>query len=172
MALDTPTLQLQIAANLTGTALEGSSPTYPLNVTWAAPLTTGTGASQADKIYAATITLGISSGQDIDLAGVLTDPFGVALTFVKIKAVGIKAAAANTNSVNVSRPAANGVPWFLAASDGFALGPGGIFPVSCNPGAAGIATVTAGTGGHCSAWTTAAPGRPSRFDIVVIGTSA
>jgi hypothetical protein len=85
MALDTPTLQLQIAANLTGTALEGSSPTYPLNLTWAAPLTTGTGASQADKIYAAQITLGISSGQDIDLAGVLTDPFGVALTFVKMK---------------------------------------------------------------------------------------
>jgi hypothetical protein len=116
------------------------------------------------------ITLGISSGQDIDLAGVLTDPFGVALTFVKIKAVGIKAAAANTNSVNVSRPASNGVPWFLAASDGFALGPGGIY-LYCNPGAAGIATVTAGTGDILRVDNSGA-GTTVTFDIVIIGTSA
>jgi hypothetical protein len=170
MALDTPTLQLQIAANLTGTTLEGSAPTWPLNLTWAAPLTTGTGASQADKLYAAQITLGISSGQDIDLAGVLTDPFGVALTFVKMKGVGIKAAAGNTNSVNVSRPASNGVPWFLAASDGFALGPGGIF-LFVNPGAAGIATVTAGTGDILRVDNSGA-GTTVTFDIVIIGTSA
>jgi hypothetical protein len=105
MALDTPTLQIQLVASLTGTALEGATPTYPLNLTWAAPLTTGTGANNADKLYAASITLGPSAGQDIDLAGVLTDPFGVALTFVKLKGVAIKAATANTNNVNVSRPA-------------------------------------------------------------------
>lgn len=170
MALDTPILQLQIAASLTGTALEGATPTYPLNITWAAPLTTGVGLNNADKIYAANITLAISSGQDIDLAGVLTDPFGAALTFVKIKGVAIRANAANTNNVNVSRPAANGVPWFLAASDAFALGPGGIF-LYVNPAAAGIATVTAGTGDILRVDNSGA-GTSVNFDIVIIGTSA
>lgn len=170
MALDTQTLQVQIAAALTGTALEGATPAYPLNVTWTAPLTTGTGASQADKLYAAQITLGPSAGQDIDLAGVLSDPFGVALTMVKLKAVAIKAATTNTNNVNVSRPASNGVPWFSAASDAFSLGPGGIF-LFCNPGNAAIATVTPATGDLLRVDNSGA-GTSVVFDIVLIGTSA
>lgn len=170
MALDTPTLQVQLVSTLTGTALEGSSPKWPANLTWAAPLVTGVGAGQADKIYAANITLGISAGQDIDLAGVLLDPFGAALTFVKLKAVAILAAAANTNNVNVSRPASNGVPWFLAAGDAFALGPGGLF-LFVNPAAAGIATVTAATADILRVDNSGA-GTSVNFDIVLIGTSA
>lgn len=170
MPLDTPTLQVQLVGTLTGTALEGASPSWPFNLSWAAPLTTGVGASQADKIYAANLTLGISSGQDVDLAGVLFDPFGVALTFTKIKAVGIRAAAANTNNVNVSRPAANGVPWFLAASDAFALAPGGIF-LYVNPTLAGIATVTPATGDLLRLDNSGA-GTTVNLDLVIIGTSA
>jgi hypothetical protein len=170
MALDTPTLQLQIVSSLTGTLLEGATPSFPLNQTWAAPLTTGVGLNNADKIYAASITLGISAGQDIDLAGVLFDPFGVALTFVKLKAIGLKAAVGNTNNVNVTRPASNGVPIFLAASDGFALGPGGIF-LWVNPAAAGIATVTPATGDIIRVDNSGA-GTAVTFDIVLIGTSA
>lgn len=170
MALDTPTLQLQLVSTLTGTVLEGKAPTWPANLTWAAPLVTGVGASQADKIYAASITLGISSGQDIDLAGVLTDPFGVALTFVKLKAVLILANPLNTNNVQVTRPASNGVPWLLAAGDGFALGPGGLF-LYVNPGAAGIATVTPATGDILRVDNSGA-GTTVNFDIVLIGTSS
>lgn len=170
MPLDTPTLQLQLAATLTGTALEGATPAWALNKTWAAPLTTGVAANMADKIYAASLTLGISAGQDIDLAGVLFDPFGVALTFVKIKAVAILASALNTNNVNVSRPASNGVPWFLAASDGFALGPGGIY-LYANPALAGIATVTPGTGDILRLDNSGA-GTSVALDLVIIGTSA
>jgi hypothetical protein len=170
MALDTPTLQMQIVSTLTGTTLEGAAPSYPLNLTWAAVLTTGTGASQADKIYAASITLGISSGQDIDLAGVLTDPFGAALTFVKVKAIAIKANAANTNNVRVSRPAANGFAFFVAASDELVLTPGGLF-LFVNPGAAGIGTVTPGTADLIRVDNSGA-GSTVNFDIVIIGTSA
>lgn len=170
MALDTPVLQLQLTSTLTGTALAGATPSFPLNITWKAPLTTGTGANQADKLYTATITLGASAGQDIDLAGVLTDPFGAALTMVKLKAIAFRAATANTNNVNISRPASNGVPWFLAASDGFALGPGGIF-CFVNPGAAGIATVTPATGDIVRADNSGA-GSSVTFDIIAIGTSA
>jgi hypothetical protein len=170
MALDTPYLQVQISANLTGTTLEGGTPAYPFNATWAAPLTTGTGANQADKLYTASITLSASSGQDIDLAGVLTDPFGGALTMVKLKAVAIRASTANTNNVNISRPASNGVPWFLAASDGISLGPGGIF-LFVNPGASGIATVTPATGDLLRVDNSGA-GTSVTFDIVILGTSA
>jgi len=170
MPLDTPTLQVQITSTLTGTLLEGATPQFPLNLTWAAPLTTGVAANNADKIYTAQITLGPSAGQDIDLAGVLTDPFGVALTFVKLKGVAIRAAVANTNSVNISRPASNGVPWFLAASDAIALGPGGLF-LFVNPGLAGIATVTPATGDLLRVDNSGA-GTSVIFDIVVIGTSA
>lgn len=170
MPLDTPTLQLQLTSTLTGTLLEGATPQFPLNLTWAAPLTTGVAANNADKLYTASITLGPSAGQDIDLAGVLFDPFGVALTMVKLKGVAIRAAVANTNSVNVSRPAANGVPWFLAASDAIAVGPGGLF-LFVNPGLAGIATVTPATGDLLRVDNSGA-GTSVTFDIVVIGTSA
>jgi hypothetical protein len=170
MPLDTPVFTVQIASTLTGTALEGATPSFPLNLTWSAPLTTGTGASQADKIYTASITLGASSGQDVDLAGVLTDPFGGALTMVKLKAVAVRAAAANTNNVNISRPASNGVPWFLAASDGLSLGPGGIF-VFVNPGSAGIATVTPATG-DILRFDNSGAGTSVTFDLVILGTSA
>jgi hypothetical protein len=170
MALDTPNLQIQVTSTLTGAALEGATPTYALNQTWSTPLTTGTGANQADKLYTASITLGPSAGQDIDLAGVLTDPFGVALSFVKVKVVAIKASAANTNNVNVSRPAANGLTWFLATSDGFGMGPGEIF-IRSSPGTAGLGTVAAGTADLIRVDNGGA-GTSVTFDIIIIGTSA
>lgn len=171
MALDTPILQIQIVSTLTGALLQGGTPSWGINKTWSAPLATGTGANQADKLYhPASITLGPSAGQDIDLAGVLFDAFGVALTMVKLKGVALFAAVANTNSVNVTRPASNGVPWFLAAGDGFALGPGGIF-LYVNPGAAGIATVTPATGDLLRVDNSGA-GTSVTFDIIVLGTSA
>jgi hypothetical protein len=170
MALDTPVFQVQIAATLSGTAVEGGTPQYPFNATWSAPLTTGTGASQADKLYTALITLAASTGQDIDLAGVLTDPFGGALTMVKLKGIGVRAATGNTNNVNLTRPAANGVPWLLAAGDGIAIGPGGIF-LAVNPGAAGLATVTPATGDLIRIDNSGA-GSSVTLDIALFGTSA
>jgi hypothetical protein len=100
----------------------------------------------------------------------LFDPFGVAFVLVKLKGVAIKASPLNTNNINVSRPAANGVPWFIAASDAFALGPGGIF-LYVNPAAAGIATVTPATGDLLRVDNSGA-GSGVTFDIVVFGTSA
>jgi hypothetical protein len=170
MPLDLSTLQIVMNPVLTGPLLEGATPIYSPPFVWAAPLTTGVGLNQADKLYTASITLGPSAGQDIDLAGVLTDPFGVALTMVKLKGVAIKASPLNTNNVNVSRPATNGVPWFLAVSDAFALGPGGIF-LYVNPGLAGIATVTPATADILRV-DNSAGGTSVTFDLVLIGTSA
>lgn len=133
-------------------------------------LTSGTGANQADKVWSATgRSIAASSTDSLDLAGsALTDPFGAAITFVKLKVIRVIAADTNTNNVNVTRPASNGVPWALAAGDGFPVLPGGMFEWVA-PGA-GV-TVTAATGDLIDIVNSGA-GTPVVYDIVLIGTSA
>lgn len=169
MALFTE-LTSKLVATLTGTAPAGlpGTPVVPLAVTDTFRLTTGTGTGQADKMWASTRTLTASATEDIDLAGVLTDQLGAALTVVKLKLLRITADAANTNNVNVTRPASNGVPLFLAASDGIPVLPGGIFEW-CAPGA-GV-TVTPSTGDLVTI-TNSAGSTSVVYNIVVIGTSA
>lgn len=132
-------------------------------------LASGVGLNQADQIYQDTNTLGASGTVDVDLAGVLTDALGTALTFARIKAIIVKAAVGNSNNVNVTRPASNGVPLFLAASDGIPLGPDAAF-VWIAPSAAGIA-VTAGTGDLIT-FTNSGAGTSVTYDLVIIGASA
>jgi hypothetical protein len=120
-------------------------------------------------VFTDTRTLGISATEDLDLAGVLTDAFGAVITFVKIKALIIKAAAANTNNVNLSRPAgATGVPIFLAVSDGIIIPPGYTF--AWFGSGAGI-TVTPSTGDLITL-TNSGAGTSVNYDVVIIGTSA
>lgn len=131
----------------------------------------GVAANQADQVYVKTLTLGASGTADLDLAGVLVGPNGgAALTFVKLKALLVRAAAANTNNVRVTRPASNGVPMFLAASDGLDIPPGGLFAFVA-PGLAGIATVTPATGDLITV-TNSGAGTSVTYDVVIIGTSA
>src|ERR1051325_4069454 len=79
----------------------------------------GAGAGAANLIFHDQRTLGASATENLDLAGVLSDKFGTALTFARIKAVLVYAATGNTNNVQVTQPAANGVPGlFLAAGHG------------------------------------------------------
>jgi hypothetical protein len=87
----------------------------------------------------------------------------------RIKAILVKAASGNTNNVNVSRPASNGVPLFLAASDGIAVLPGGAF-LWVAPNAAGVA-VTAGTGDLLT-FTNSAGTASVTYDVVIVGASA
>lgn len=131
-------------------------------------LASGTGAGQADRVFTDTRTLAASATEDLDLAAVLLDAFGAAITFVKLKAIIIKAAAGNTNDVVLSRPASNGVPLFSAASDAIPIKPGGAFAWFC-PGT-GV-TVTAGTGDLLTL-TNSGAGTGVTYDIVIIGTSA
>jgi len=104
----------------------------------------GTGANQAKAVFTDTRTLSASATENLDLAGALTDAFGVTVAADRIKAIMFTAAAANTNAVQVTRPASNGVPFLMAASDGIALTPGAGF-CAVWPDATGI-DVTAGTG--------------------------
>lgn len=141
----------------------------PLDKRTRVELTSGTGSGQADLIFHDQRTLAASATEDLDLAGSLADAYGTTLTFARIKAVLISAASANTNNVNVTRPASNGVPLFLAAGDGIAVRPGGAF-LWVAPDATGVA-VTAGTGDLLTL-TNSAGSTGVTYDVVIIGASA
>ncbi|TKS58776.1 MAG: hypothetical protein EWM72_02776 [Nitrospira sp.] len=161
-------LMISLVSTLAGAAGLGTPKeelNYSKNYTWAS----GVGADQADKQYRAQRTLAASATEDLDLSGVLTDALGDAFTLAKIKKVIIAAAAGNTNNVNVTRPAANGAPVFLAAGDGIGILPGGIF-VWVAPGVAGIA-ITAGTADLLTV-TNSGAGTSVTYDVIIEGTSA
>lgn len=134
-------------------------------------LLSGVGLNQADRMFHDQRTLAASGTEDLDVAagGGLLDVLGDALALVKVKAIIVHAAAANTNNVNLSRPAANGVPIFLAAGDAVAVRPGGL-AVLVWPDNTAI-PVTGGTGDLIT-FTNSAAGTPVTYDVFVIGTSA
>jgi hypothetical protein len=133
-------------------------------------LADGTGASSADRMWHDTRTVAASGTDALDLAGgSLTDVYGTALTFVELRAVLVAAASGNTNNVRVNRPSSNGVPLFLAASDGIDVPPGGVFLWSCP--ADGKVTVAAGTGDLLNV-DNSSSGTSVTYDIVILGTSA
>lgn len=166
MALAT-SLIVKLATVLTGTA-DLSTPTDHLEQDLTQLLSTGSGANQASNIFHDRRTLGASGTEDLDLAASLVNPLGATLTFTVLKAVILKAAAANANNVNLTRPASNGVPLFLAAGDGIALRPGALF-VWVSPDATGVA-VTAGTGDLLTL-TNSGGGTSVTYDVILIGVA-
>lgn len=130
----------------------------------------GTGASLADLLFHDQRTIAASSNEDLDLAGVLANPLtGATMTFVELRALLITASSSNTNNVRVIRPASNGVPLFLAASDGIDVPPGGAFLWTCP--ADGKVTVTAGTGDLLNV-ANSSSGSSVTYDVVILGASA
>lgn len=149
--------------------LDLSTPTDAATISAKIQLANGTAANAADLCFHDTRTISASSNEDLDLAGSLAGPFGASQVFVELRAILIKAAAANTNNVRVTRPASNGVPLFLAASDGIDVPPGGVFLWSCP--ADGKVTVTAGTGDLINI-ANSSSGTSVTYDVVIIGVSA
>lgn len=129
----------------------------------------GTGSYQADKLFSDQRTLAASATENIDLAGALTDPFGAALTFAKVKAIYIRAAAGNTNDVVVGGVGSNAfIGPFGANTHTVAVKPGGVLlMVAPDSGW----TVTAATGDLLKILN--GGGSTSvTYDIIIIGTSA
>lgn len=166
MAL-TADIQLSVTGRQTS-VLDLGTATLPFALNNSFSLTDGTTSGKADRVFTDTRTLAASATENLDLAGVLTDAFGVVITFVTIKVVIIKAAAGNTNDVQVTRPASNGVLLFMAAGDGIALKPGMSLAVAVS--GTGIA-VTAATGDILTV-TNSAAGTSVSYDVIIIGTSA
>lgn len=162
------TLRVLLNADLVG-AGDLVTPTSNLRYKHSKNLATGTGSSQADKIFHDTRTLAASANEDLDLAAGINDPFGVALTFAKVKMIVIAAAPGNTNNVVIKPAASNGFTGpFGAAAHTQTLPPGGIY-VATAPVSGW--TVTASTGDLLNIANSGA-GSSVTYDVIIVGTSA
>lgn len=168
MALSTR-IGVMVAAEAT-LATDLATATAPVALAKALVLTSGTGADQADKIFADIRSVNASTTDSLDVAtgGGLTDVLGAALALAKVKAIVIENTHA-TQSISLTRPATNGVPIFAAASDAVPIPPGGVLALTA-PGAAGLATVTAATADLIDVVNGA--GATATYKIVIVGTSA
>jgi hypothetical protein len=130
----------------------------------------GTGAGQANALFTDTRTLTASATENIDLAGSLEDALGNAVAFTAVKAIRIRASAANTNSVIVGGAASNAfLGPFGDATDTVAVKPGGVFVIG--DGSATGWAVTAGTGDILKVANSAA-GTAVTYTIEIIGEVA
>ncbi|MGW7498591.1 hypothetical protein ACWGKA_30475 [Streptomyces luteogriseus] len=134
-------------------------------------LSSGTGAGKADRIFSDRRTLAASATEDLDLAGVLLDAFGAAITFARIKGLIIAAAAGNANNVVVGAASSN--PWatLLGATHTLTLRPGAFVAVGTGVADAIGYAVTAGTGDLLKVANSGA-GTSVTYDIHIIGASA
>jgi len=134
-------------------------------------LLSGTAAGQADRMYAGTRTLTASSTEDLDLAGGLTDEFAATITFARVKAIWIAAAAANTNNVLVGGAASNQWATFFNTTGVVTLRPDAFLLGGCGKGDATGYAVTAGTGDLLKV-ANSAGGTSVSYDLIVVGASA
>ncbi|MFJ4847543.1 hypothetical protein [Streptomyces sp. NPDC088733] len=169
MALNNPGISIAISGELTN-ALALATADVPLNVKRAMQLASGTGAGKADRIYHGRRTLAASATEDLDLAGVLVDAFGTAITFARIKALLIAAATANTNNVVVGAASSNQWATFLNTTGTMTLRPGAFVGVGTGAADATGYGVTASTGDLLKV-ANSAGSTSVQYDIVLIGAS-
>lgn len=114
-------------------------------------LTDGTTAGKFDRVYMAERSVAASTNDDLDLAGVLTDPLSTVITAAKIVAIMVVNGPKDpTDPANVSDltigAGSNPFIGFLGATHTVGpIKPGGVFFLAAS-NAAGIGTVTADTG--------------------------
>jgi hypothetical protein len=163
-------VQLDVVVNIVGQVAGSndlSSPVAPFNGKNALGFAPGTGAGQASKVFSDRRTVNASSNDDLDLAGSLVDPFGAACVFTGIKAIYVKAAAANVNDVVVGgHDTAAFLGPFADASDKVAMKPGEVLLIT-NRSANGWA-VTATTADILRI-ANGGSGTSVTYDIILIG---
>ncbi len=125
----------------------------------------GTGAGKASKSFFGSRTISASATDGLDLAGVLTDALGAALTFTKIKMIAIKAASTNTGNLTLGGGTAACNTMFGASTDKVVIKPGGLFVIAAED-ANGYA-VTATTADMINVVNLVAA--TASYDIVIIG---
>ena len=158
------TISVGVNAKQTGTADLGT-PQILVDIAKSLEFTPGTAAiGQANVLFSDTRTLAASGTENLDVAGVLADALGVTIAAAEIVAIFIAAHSDNTNDVQLTRPASNGLPAFLAAGDGLAVGPGDMLLLTNRKGI----SVTAGTGDLLTL-TNSAGGTPVTYDVVLVG---
>jgi hypothetical protein len=144
-----------------------SNPKDVLSKTIQKEFANGTSAGQCNLVFRDQRTLTTGATEDLDLAGVLTDPFGTVLTFAKVKVILIENLS-TTQTLTVGGAAANQfVNWVADATDKVIIPPGGFFAISAP--SAGYA-VTADTGDLFKVANSA--GASCIYNIVILGTSS
>lgn len=114
--------------------------------TYSKSLTDGSGASKANKIYLATVTIAAGGNLQVDLSGSLNDIYGNLLTFTRVKAVYFELATdTSSTSITVGGASSNAfVNWVADATDKVRIRNGGTFFLACTDATGYV--VTAGTG--------------------------
>jgi hypothetical protein len=163
-------LDVNLTASYTNTTVPPGTTAVPFSLYRRTSLLTGVAANQADKIYTVSNTIAASGTATLDLAGAVTDVFGVTFTIVKLKMLIVRAAAANTNNVVFGPAAANGVTGlFSGTTPTISVMPGGLFAWAA-PGTT-APTVVAATGDLLT-FTNSSSGSSVTYDVTVVGTSA
>lgn len=155
------------AAPTVGTLLPRN---HQLFIEKAVDLINGTAAGQADVLYAATATLTASASADLDLTA-LTPAIGGTSNFVKVKALVVIAADANTNNVVLGAAATN--PWtsIYTATGTEQVRPGGAtIKITAAADTAGFAVTPAGQ--RVLRVANGGAGTSVTYTIGIIGTSA
>ncbi|MFJ6566227.1 hypothetical protein ACIQNU_02315 [Streptomyces sp. NPDC091292] len=164
------TLAISAFAELSQTAGLGTG-RVPAGLSRAVTLASGTGAGKADRVYQARRTLAASATEDLDLAGVLLDAFGAAITFLRVKGLFISAAVGNTNNVVVGGAASNTWTTLLNSTGTLTLRPGAAVGALAGQADATAYGVTASTGDLLKVANSGA-GSSVSYDIVIVGASA
>lgn len=165
-------LDSNVSLSVTGlltSALDFTTVSAPLTRQYQKLLTDGAGANQANRLFHDQRTLAASAIEDLDLAGVLLDPFGAAITFARIRGMVVAAAAANTNNVIVGGAAATQfVSWVGAATHTVTVRPGGFLALFA-PDA--TAYVTAAGATDFLRIANSAGGTSVTYDIILLGSA-
>lgn len=166
------TSKLRVAVGATqNNVLDLGSVSASLAKDYTVSLADGSGAGQADRVFHDTRTLAASTGEDIDLAGVLTDALGGPFTLARVKGLVIAAAAANTNPLVVGNGGVNAfVAPFGAAAHTVTVRPGAVLALFAGAADANGYVVGAGTGDLLRI-TNGGAGTPVTYDIIIIGAS-
>lgn len=129
----------------------------------------GVGSGQADLLFTDERTVGISSNDDIDLAGVLSDVAGQTITAVEMVALAIVADSTNVNSLSVGGGSNPWISSWLATGDGIKVPPNGLFVIG-GYDAAGLGAVVAATGDILRIANGA--GTTSKYKIIILARTA
>lgn len=149
-------------------ALDLATVTDALDVLKRIDLASGTGANQGNILFHDQRTINASSADDLDLTAVLTNAFGDALTFARVKALLIYSDPDNEGTLEVGADAAAVSTLFGDASDAVVVRPGGLLLLAAPDATAYAVTATSADIIQVTNTDDAA----ATYDVVIIGASA
>lgn len=166
------TIQVALSPVLTGSTTEFSAtPRFAPSVNDSLSWETGTGASQADVIFAdQSRSLTATTNDDFDLAGALTDGLGASVAMARLKLIYVKNNETTAGRVlQIGGSASNPISTlFGATADYIIVPPGGIFLLAVPD-----ATAFAVTAGSADTIRIRNPNASTiTYDVIFIGASA